>query len=448
MSDSITSQTNSPSNSSLPISVTKAWSKKFRSCLQCGTQTLKHRSRGLCVKCYDHESAQRNKAHILKEARTERISKTISKEELQREYSTLKKSLGDLAQKYNCTRQYILKLMKKYRLKRRDRATARGLALSKGKVIQSHVDELGNITTTTLPKRTHNKFFFKSWWPDMAYVLGVIYTDGCIPQDLYSFTVAQKEPELLEKCLKLMGSDAPVVFTKKRGIAGALYHFQINGKAVVEDLLKLGLKPKKSLTLDFPEIPLPYVRHFIRGCWDGDGSVYLEKSDPSKPCASFISGSEKFATGILKHLVLLGMPNVTVHKRTQKSSYQFRFRGSDCARLFRILYDDVPESMYLNRKYERFETSARYCSETEPSISSRRANANRARQSLRMLEGKALRVEDGVYVVKTIHGKVLRLHADKNTKTNGVVNIGDRIVARIDPIAKAGNIVSWSIRVI
>jgi hypothetical protein len=277
----------------------------------------------------------------------------------------------------------------------------------------------------------------------MAYVLGVLYTDGCLAQDLYRFTVAQKEPELLEKCLKLMESDASIVFTKKRGIAGAIYHFQINGKAIIEDLLKLGLKPKKSLTLDFPEIPLPYVRHFIRGCWDGDGSVYLEKSDPSKPCASFISGSEKFAAEILKYLVMLGMPETRMYKRPLRNVFEFRFRGPDCAKLYHVLYDDVPKSMYLHRKNERFEAIARYYSETEPSTSS-----HRVRRGLGILEGKVLGIEDGVYVVKTIYGKVLRLHVDKNTKTNGVVNIGDKIIARIDPITKTGNIVSWSITVV
>ena len=369
MPDSTTIVTSTTPDSPQQNLVAKPWSKKFERCLRCGTQTIKHRSRGLCVKCYDHETEQRNKAHILKEARTERISNTISKEELRHEYYTFKMSLGDLARKYNCTRQYIQKLMKKYRLRRRDRATARGLAFSKGKVIQSHVDELGNITTTTLPKRTQNKSFFKSWSPDMAYVLGVLYTDGCIAQDLYRFTVAQKEPELLEKCLKLMESDAKIAFTKKRGIAGAIYKFQINGKALIEDLLKLGLKPNKSLSLDFPEVPLSYVRHFIRGCWDGDGSVYLDKNDPGKPCASFISGSERFATGILRHLVTLGMPNTRIYKRPQRNVFEFRFRGPDCAKLYHILYDGVPESIRLNRKLERFEAIARYYSENEPSTS-------------------------------------------------------------------------------
>jgi hypothetical protein len=103
--------------------------------------------------------------------------------------------------------------------------------------------------------------------------------------------------------------------------------------------------------------------------------------------------------------------------------------------------------MYLNRKHERFEAIARYCAENKLSISSHRVSTNRARQSLGILEGKVLRLEDDVYVVKTIYGKVLRLHVDKNTKTNGIVNIGDKIVARIDPITKTGNIVLWSITV-
>lgn len=443
MPDSTTSQTNSPPNLPLPISVTKAWSRKFQSCLRCGTQTIKHRSRGLCVKCYEHESAKRNQAHIFKEARVERLSKTISEEELFNEYCTLEKSLGDLARKYNCTRQYIAKLMKKYGINRRDKATARDLAVSKGKVAHTREDKFGNAVSVNLKSHTFNKAFFKSWSPDMAYVLGVIYTDGCLDGKLSRFSVSQKEPELLEKCLRLMESDAKIVFTEKRGIAGAIHHFDVYGKAIIEDLLKFGLKPNKSLTLVFPEIPLPYVRHFIRGCWDGDGSVFLDKNDPSKPGASFVSGSEKFARGILKNLVMLGMPNVTVHKRTGKSSYQFRFRGSDCARLYHIFYDDVPESMYLNRKHERLEAIARYYSETEPSTPS-----HRVRRGLGILEGKVLGIEDGVYVVKTIYGKVLRLHADKNIETNGIVNIGDKIIARIDPITKTGNIITWSIRAV
>lgn len=102
------------------------------------------------------------------------------------------------------------------------------------------------------------------------------------------------------------------------------------------------------------------MRHFIRGCWDGDGTVYWENNDPTKPRASFISGSKLFAAGILKQLVSLGLSERRLYTGNEGRAFYFRFLGLDCARLYHIFYDGVPESMYLTRKYERFKAIANY----------------------------------------------------------------------------------------
>ena len=102
------------------------------------------------------------------------------------------------------------------------------------------------------------------------------------------------------------------------------------------------------------------MRHFIRGCWDGDGSAYWENNDPAKPRASFISGSKPFAEGILKHLISLGLSERRLYTGYAGRAFYFRFLGRDCARLYHIFYDGVPESMYLVRKYERFKAIANY----------------------------------------------------------------------------------------
>ena len=174
------------------------------------------------------------------------------------------------------------------------------------------------------------------------------------------FTVSQKEPELLQKILVLMGSNAKLLFRKKKGISGAVYYFHINDNEIYEDLLRLGLSPNKSLSLVFPNIEPQHVRHFIRGCWDGDGSVYWENNDPAKPRASFISGSKLFAEGILKQLVSLGLSERRLYRENRGIAFYFRFLGLDCARLYHVFYDGVPESMYLTRKYERFNAIANY----------------------------------------------------------------------------------------
>jgi hypothetical protein len=198
----------------------------------------------------------------------------------------------------------------------------------------------------------------------MAYVLGVIYTDGNLRANnlrsgnqketigVSRFTVYQKEPELLCKILALMGSNAKLLRSKQ-----PLYYFHINDEGIYDDLLKLGLTPRKSLTLEFPPVPDFCLRDFIRGCWDGDGSVYFEKAGAGQ--ASFVSGSLKFIEGMIVHLKKLGLPSRTIYFNKIRKAYYFRYSGNDqCAKLFHVFYDDVPESGYLTRKFDRFKQIA------------------------------------------------------------------------------------------
>jgi len=201
----------------------------------------------------------------------------------------------------------------------------------------------------------------------MAYVLGVIYTDGNLRPNRFSnenpketinlsrFTVYQKEPELLRKILHLMGSNAKLLFRVQ-----PLYYFHVNDEEIYDDLLKLGLTPNKSLTLQFPYVPDSCLRDFIRGCWDGDGSVYFEKDGSAN--ASFVSGSRRFVEALVSCLDRLGLPPRTIHVNKNMKSYYFRYSGDkQCSRLFDILYAGVPEPMYLSRKLELFkELAARH----------------------------------------------------------------------------------------
>ena len=94
----------------------------------------------------------------------------------------------------------------------------------------------------------------------------------------WRLSIGQKEPELLEKVRAQMGSNALIKFSEKRGVAGAIHTLAIDNATVCADLRQLGVTPRKSLTITFPEMPPDMVRHFIRGCWDGDGSVYWEEA--------------------------------------------------------------------------------------------------------------------------------------------------------------------------
>jgi LAGLIDADG-like domain len=331
------------------------WAKLYDSCQSCGTEETRHAGKGLCASCYNAATEKRQKSHITRRIGT-RLANPITKEELEQRYLS-GQSLNDIARHYNCTRQYIHKLMRQYRFVRRSNQEARILSIEQGKVVYaSEVHSPGS--SIVLQRRMVDESFFKTWTPAMAWVLGVIYTDGNLhktPGAVGRVSIAQKEPELLQKVLVLMKSNAKVSFSPKRGIAGALYTIRIHNAEIYADLQRLGLTPAKSLTLQFPDIPPDCVLHFVRGCWDGDGSVYVEKRN-NIPCASYVSGSKDFIERLVGHLVNLGLPNRIIHKtvRSETPSYYFRYTRGQCTKLFHVLYDDVDASMYLSRKHDTF----------------------------------------------------------------------------------------------
>ena len=62
------------------------------------------------------------------------------------------------------------------------------------------------------------------------------------------------------------------------------YQFRTHNKRIIEVLTKLGVVPKKSLILEFPTWLHPSTySHFIRGVFDGDGSLYLYERRNTSP---------------------------------------------------------------------------------------------------------------------------------------------------------------------
>jgi hypothetical protein len=343
----------------------KKWSLKFDQCIKCGTTEIRHIARGYCKNCYDRNIEGRHK-ELNRRRNYGGSSSLLTKEYLLENYITNEKSLGDIAKESNCSRQYVYKKVICYGIPLRSKASAREIALDSGKVIRENVCFKGKKQFITLEKVSFKKQFFSSWSSEMAYVLGVIYTDGNLLSrggscNMDRFSISQKEPELLIKVLALMQCNATIHFRREHiysGVkAGALHWFSIAENEVYNDLISLGLTPHKSLTINFPEVPNEYARHFIRGCWDGDGSVYIDKQSQSVS-ASFISGSLNFVEGISKVLKNAGLPERKIHVRKgEKSSYYIRFTGTQVAKLYHYLYDDVPESHYLDRKYKLFRLS-------------------------------------------------------------------------------------------
>ena len=239
----------------------------------------------MCLKCYTLNTEAEHKKH--KRHKRGVADDFLTKEKLLELYVEKGMWLTDIGQLAGCTRVNVYYKLKKFGIDARSKTEARTLALDKGKIKTTKTDKSGNEEDVVFQKIRYNENFFKEWSSEMAYVLGLIYTDGNLHirkaksgYELGTLSFAQKEKELVEKFLKLMDCDATIRFRERREFetttAGELYYFSIGNNDIANDLQRVGVTANKSLDMKFPNVHDKYFRHFVRGLFDGDGSVYLD----------------------------------------------------------------------------------------------------------------------------------------------------------------------------
>jgi len=315
----------------------KKWARKFENCQICGETDNEHIGKGFCSRCGYFKKT--GKALGLEKS----ISRSLMKKELDKEtFEKLyeKLSMEDIAKKYNIGYDVILLHAKKIRVK-----TKRGPRNFNNFQRQ----KLSNIHSIYQV----NNNFFSEWSNEMAWVLGAIYSDGNIKKVGNAFSISQKNSDVdfLEKILKVMNSNHKLYDKSNRPAK----YFEINNFKMYHDLISLGLHSNKSKTITFPNVPNKYIRHFIRGLWDGDGSIsYNNKTDLFY--ATFVSGSESFIVDFVnilkKYEIIKQDRKITKHKL---GWFQISVNAKkDIVSLYKFLYDNVDMSLCHGRKYNSF----------------------------------------------------------------------------------------------
>ncbi|HIH31522.1 TPA: hypothetical protein HA235_02335 [Candidatus Woesearchaeota archaeon] len=188
--------------------------------------------------------------------------------------------------------------------------------------------------------------FFKKKNQNTAYVLGWFFSDGNISKNLReaSIHLSIKDKEILYLIKKLLKSDAPITEYKDAAVV------RINNRIIVEDLISTGCIPKKSLILKFPDITRTQLRHFVRGYFDGDGSIHFNKPNTIK--VTFV-GTLLFLESLqvkLNNELGLGMHQIYKNRNI----YVCRYYGDEARKLCEWMYKGVTEN-YLHRKKQRFD---------------------------------------------------------------------------------------------
>lgn len=212
-----------------------------------------------------------------------------------------------------------------------------------------------NIKTRKCNKYTFDQTFFeKIDTQEKAYFLGWMYSDGNVRHSGIN-RIQCADIEILEKLNRTISNTAPIVTRqppKKYPHRKVQYLLTFHSAKVTKDLIKLGCMPAKSLILEFPtveQVPVELLSHFIRGYFDGDGSLYKCK-DRNYHHIGIVS-TERFLMQLVTHFAPSKYEIFKRKKKSKTTTRQLRFcRKDDIVQFLKWIYKD--STIHLERKHE------------------------------------------------------------------------------------------------
>lgn len=249
--------------------------------------------------------------------------KNIKLEEIIKLYDTYN-NVGIVAEKLNCCIANVCRRLKKAGVViSRDYTRRRESTREKIYVDESYFKEIN----------TESK----------AYFLGLMYADGSVSKN--TFYLKLKDEDIIQEFKKHLNTEADVK------IINSQYILTICRQSMCNDLINHGCYINKTKSIRFPNLEKSLIRHFIRGFYDGDGSLILN-INRNHNCLNFTSGSLEFLKQLQEKLKVISITNGGISKERNYEVWHLRYGGRQVHIILNWLYKD--SNSYLKRKYNKY----------------------------------------------------------------------------------------------
>lgn len=263
------------------------------------------------------------------------------REMLANEYLSTTISISELSRKYQTDAIYQLKKL--------------GIPL-KGRGVQKMLTRTGCIK--------YNWDASKVETEKQAYVLGFLMADGYYSGFQVGLRLKKDDLMILKKIRDCFSEEIKIQEEE------TAYGFVISSTVICDNLNRLGIIRHKSQNEKYiPVLRDDLVRHFIRGYFDGDGTVFVCHNGKNQFLKCNICSSTKnILVEIQEILTANGIYSVINSEKRIGKVYRvkdqydsvatmdmnrlFIRRKGDIQKLYHYLYDDA--SIYLDRKYKVF----------------------------------------------------------------------------------------------
>lgn len=191
-----------------------------------------------------------------------------------------------------------------------------------------------------------------------SYFLGLLFADGCnsLKYRRVSISLQEEDCDILDLFKTHIGSNVPLEFLKRKDSKHKnQYRLSISNKKLTEQLNSLGCVPRKSLILVFPNYLQDEVntRHFIRGYFDGDGSLNkcLKKGKNTPTFYWSLTSTKDFCDNVGNILRNVIGTNSYLTKTHNNITYVLSSGGNlQIQKIMDWLYKDA--TIFLKRKYK------------------------------------------------------------------------------------------------
>jgi len=117
---------------------------------------------------------------------------------------------------------------------------------------------------------------------EQSYFLGFLTADGSnkVDQHTLEISLAERDRDIVKKFKRFLKTDKLIKYIKtKNPNHSNQYNLTIHNKHLSEKLNSLGVVKNKSKYLKEVKISKKFLKHFIRGYFDGDGHVSIKKDN-------------------------------------------------------------------------------------------------------------------------------------------------------------------------
>lgn len=255
------------------------------------------------------------------------------------EYNTTNISLHDLSKKYHTDAGYQFKI---HNIPKRGTGEQKSLTRTNCIVLNWNFESIET--------------------EEQAYITGLLFADGYISHMQIGLRLKKSDKNLVEKIRNYFSSEITM------SEDAASYGFVISSDIACQNLKNLG-KVKTGEPIHIPEMNASLVRHFLRGYFDGDGTIFICNNNGNK---FFKANICCVTTNILeefKEVLLENEISSTINKENRKGKtmripegtcvcsfdmYRLFIRKKDSIeKFYHYLYDNC--NIWLERKRKIFE---------------------------------------------------------------------------------------------